>query len=81
MTAQQQKLNGLVLWAEVDYEAPQEAREFWVVGTGWKATIEPTCQYIATVQDGLLVWHIYEKLAEPPRHKGHLPKDGGVSNA
>ncbi len=53
----------LVLWAEVDDEAPIVQRLFKIYGTGHPIkNREPGDWYLATVQTakGLLVWHVFE---------------------
>lgn len=59
LTAQMQG-NTLCVWALVDTE--KESRSFGVsmIGTGWPLE-EPIdgSEYIATVQDGISVWHIF----------------------
>lgn len=51
------------LWALVDPDAPMETRLFAIVGTGHPATDRVLFEnYIATVQDGPFVWHIFEVL-------------------
>lgn len=57
----------LVIWAEVDVNAPEITRHFQVVGTGKAVPTSQTlcgASYIgsALFQDGLLVWHLYEIL-------------------
>ena len=49
----------LVLWAIVDLQNPFEARHFDVIGTGFSLPDEAD-QYIASVQLGPLVWHVFE---------------------
>lgn len=46
------------VWAEVDSDAPLQARELISVGTG--AALPETGRFIGTVQDFQSVWHIYE---------------------
>jgi hypothetical protein len=58
LTAQSQR-GELCLWAEVDPNAPPVDRCFRIVGTGHR--FDPDgLRYVATVQSGLLVWHVYE---------------------
>lgn len=45
-------------WFEVDDEIPNRDHWFKVVGTGHDVTYDDS-EYIATVQDGAFVWHIY----------------------
>jgi len=60
LTAQFQK-ETLCLWAEVDTSRPIKEIQIAIIGTG-----NPFCfeeyyhQYIATVQDSFLVWHIFQ---------------------
>lgn len=55
--------DGIVLWAKVDAERSKTDRTVIIVGTGWD--MEPLYErygvmdYIGTVQDGALVWHIF----------------------
>ena len=49
---------GIMLWGLVDPEAPLEARTIQIVGTGHE--VPANARYIATVQDGALVWHVFE---------------------
>ena len=48
----------LCLWAEVDPESPPGLTAIRIVGTG-SAEVEDPDEYIATVQQGPYVWHIY----------------------
>lgn len=60
ITAQVQR-GAVTLWAEVDPDAPRVERRFRIVGTGHP--FEPIgLSYIGTVQNGLLVWHVYEQV-------------------
>ena len=60
MTAQFQ--NGeLAIWAEVDPELPPTTRTIEIIGTG-NPVPDAERRYIATVQESVLVWHIYERL-------------------
>ncbi len=38
-----------------------EQRRFWVVATGRPFVKTPELEYIATVQQGNFVWHVYEE--------------------
>lgn len=50
----------LMLWAEVDEQAPAERRQFVVVGTGWGKPADAEV-YVGTVQiQNGLVWHVFE---------------------
>jgi hypothetical protein len=48
----------VVLWAEVDTDEVLEHRTFHVYGTGH--VIPDNACYIATVFEGVFVWHVYE---------------------
>lgn len=52
----------LCLWALVDPEAAKEIRYFEVFGTGHPIGYDAgvSREYIATVQDGGFVWHVFE---------------------
>jgi len=50
----------IVLWAEVDPDVATEPCVFEVFGTGQQMT-DTNRQYIGTVQDGPMVWHIYRR--------------------
>lgn len=55
----------MMMWALVDDEAPKEERRFIVFGTG-EVIPRGNFQWIATVQDGNFVWHLFEiKLVRP----------------
>lgn len=59
LTAQMQ--NGfLQLWAMVQPDKPLEQRRFEVFGTGEPIELPAESPYVATVQDGPLVWHVFE---------------------
>lgn len=48
------------VWAEVDTDNPMGLREFFVAATG--GPLPPSdAKYVATVQDGIFVWHIYTR--------------------
>lgn len=49
----------LCLWAEVETDEKLTARLFRVIGTGHP--IPENCDWVATVQESLFVWHIYEQ--------------------
>ena len=53
----------LCLWARVWSESPLESRIFFIIGTGgpFPASNRPP-KYIGTVQAGVFVWHIFEKV-------------------
>lgn len=61
LDAQIQGYAGVQLWARVDPEAPTEIRNFRAVGTGWEVSGQGW-SYIATVQEGPFVWHIFEQV-------------------
>lgn len=52
----------LCLWAKVDDEQPEEARRFYVTGTGWPLNAALTGKYIGTVQihNSTTVLHAFE---------------------
>ncbi len=57
-----QMQNGKIcLWALQDPEAFKDVRNFLVCGTGGVLNYRPhEIQYLATVQDGQFVWHVFE---------------------
>lgn len=56
--------NMLCLWAIVDMSVTTETRrDIRVIGTGWDID-DPVGTYLATVQDGGYVWHIFEVPAD-----------------
>jgi len=55
LTAQMQG-GRVCVWAAVEIEGDKVFRNFIIVGTGYDM---PDEGYIATVQDGNLVWHIF----------------------
>lgn len=61
LTAQMQ-YGKLCLWALVDCEPelPKLNREIEIIGTG-NSIIEAPRRYIATVQQDIFVWHIFER--------------------
>lgn len=61
LSVQIQGDSGLCLWALVDSDAPKRARRFQVFPTGGQAPPHDW-PYIGTVQDGALVWHVFEQL-------------------
>lgn len=61
LTAQMQG-GDLVLWAIVQPDKPMEHRKFEVFGTGEPMELPAESPYVATVQDGPLVWHVFESL-------------------
>jgi hypothetical protein len=50
----------LVLWAIVCPDAPLETRRFAVIGTGYLYPQLTYLQYVATVQQHVFVWHVFE---------------------
>lgn len=56
LSAQNQD-GAIQLWAMVDPLAGAQERRFQIVGTGGEA---PRGSYLATVQQGSFVWHIFE---------------------
>lgn len=61
LTAQMQR-GDLCLWVDCEPSEPSEIRHFAVYGTGnpLPNDIGYSDTYIATAQDGALVWHVYE---------------------
>lgn len=61
LTAREQ-MEDIFVWAEVDTDAPQETRRFYVYGTGHDMPDDPVT-YIGTamLSGGRLVFHIYEQ--------------------
>ena len=53
----------LMLWAEVDTNAPHKTRTIEIFGTGHSIPEDMGASraYIGTVQAGFFVWHIYER--------------------
>jgi hypothetical protein len=49
------------IWALVEWYNQLEERNFNVIGTGWEIE-EVNHKYIATFQDGDMVWHVFEIL-------------------
>jgi len=47
------------LWALIDTDADYEFVKLLTIGTGIYLPREPTGEYIATYQDGGLVWHVF----------------------
>jgi hypothetical protein len=58
-----QEQNGKIcLWALVDSNTKEtEIRRIHIVGTGYKFPLT-SLQFIATVQLGVYVWHIFEEI-------------------
>jgi hypothetical protein len=51
------------IWAMVDTDEALVERNFNVIGTGWEIE-EFNSKYIATFQDGPMVWHVFEILGD-----------------
>lgn len=52
----------LMLWAEVDSTSEKTQRPFLVTGTGVEIGADLALEYIATAQEGEMVWHVFEVL-------------------
>lgn len=52
----------VLIWVELDNDAPKAERYFKIFGTGH--LIEEDSVYVGTVFIGPYVWHVYEKVAE-----------------
>ena len=50
------------LWAWVDPHAPTEERLIGLVGTGHLAPYPDEADYLGTVFDGPLVWHVFAQV-------------------
>ena len=62
LTAQDQG-GQIFIWAEVDSHArTDKTREFLIIGTGQELPNLDNWQYVATVQQGIFVWHIYAEI-------------------
>ncbi len=66
LSVQIQHHGGIVFWAMVDDEAGPERRTYRVFGTGQPIPDDLTnarngSRYLGTVQDGVLVWHVFEQ--------------------
>ena len=81
LTAQVQH-GTIVVWAEVDTEAPNRKFEVFPLGTGWpldppagKECILDTHTYLSTVQiaGGSLIFHVYYKELTPKPVKKTIP--------
>lgn len=66
----QMQLGRLCLWAAVETANKPSARSIWVYGTGNPAFGMPGKRHIETVQDGPLVWHVFE--SELPEYRRQL---------
>lgn len=51
----------VLLWFEVDLDAPRDIRTFRIFGTGDPA-IRDDYQYCGTTQQARWVWHVYERI-------------------
>lgn len=64
LSAQIQK-DKICLWAEVDTENETTQRAFIIFGTGHDINFKnDEISYLATVQQGIFVWHIYEYIGD-----------------
>lgn len=55
--------NGMCVWYTVDPEAPAlPVKRLLVVETGGEVPAEDQYTFVATVQDGPFVWHVFERL-------------------
>jgi|LakMenEpi03Aug12_release.lakeMendotaPanAssembly.Ray.scaffolds.fasta_scaffold624439_1 hypothetical protein len=52
--------DAICIWAEVDTLADKVERLFFSLGTG-QPMPDVKCDYLATVQVGEYVWHVYEE--------------------
>jgi hypothetical protein len=53
----QDQSGAMRVWAKVDPKAPMENRRFVIVGTGH--LVPAALTYLATVQQGQYVWHVF----------------------
>jgi len=63
----QEQQGNICLWALVDTDKPLVKRKFRVFGTGKPVDLdydELTWEFIATVQNKHVVWHIFEEYKE-----------------
>ncbi len=56
----QKQYDSICMWVEVDITKPKVVRKFRLIGTGHYFDFT-RMSYVGTVQDGSLVWHIYEQ--------------------
>lgn len=57
----QNQYNKLVLWAKVDTTRPPKNRIIEIYGTGHRMmTDKPLSAYLASVQMGQFVWHVFD---------------------
>jgi len=61
LTAQMQG-NVLCIWAMVAPSSPLRERVIRIVGTGNPFRDAQNCRYIASVQERVFVWHVFEVL-------------------
>lgn len=54
----------IYIWAEIDTAMKDTQRTFEVFGTGFNFPddIRVELVYLATIQDDIFIWHIYERL-------------------
>lgn len=62
----------LAVWAIVDTGQPGERRAIYVRGTGHPLP-DARSRYIATVEDGPLVWHVFEPMQPAMRNVTPVP--------
>lgn len=63
LSVAEQDHSGIVLWADVDSQAPKVRRRIVIVGTGNPMlTVPADAVFVGTVQTfgGRLVWHVYD---------------------
>lgn len=53
---------GMYLWAVVESRAVVELRSFYILGTGMEVPNHVNLKFIATVQQGAYVWHVFEEV-------------------
>ena len=71
LTAQMQK-DKLCIWALVDPEEIPEVRKLYVYGTGHPIDDKLDRMFhVATVQDGVYVWHVFESTSTPTNEDHH----------
>lgn len=52
----------LYMWALVDIQSPSNPRRFRIFGTGTPAMLDSNWHFVDTVQQGMLVWHIFVEM-------------------
>lgn len=57
----------ICVWALVDEMKPHHNHAFAVYGTGQEINTASTGEFIGTVQQGSLVWHVFDKGATAAR--------------